>query len=73
MGQNAPTPQGRDSGTVHCDRNSDDPIYKIALKLQIRQTKSTFCGFLLKVLANFERTGQKVPRVSIITAAGNFD
>ena len=70
MGQNATAPQGRNSGTVHCDRNSDAPSYKTALKLQICQNKSTFRGFLLKIFPKFERPGQKAPRVSIITAAG---
>ena len=32
--------------------------------------KSTFGGFLLNIFSKFERTGQKAPRVSIITAAG---
>ena len=31
--------------------------------------KSTFGGFLLKIFPKFKRTGQKAPRVSIITAA----
>ena len=70
MGQNATTPHGRNSGTVHCDTNSDAPNYKKALKLQICQKKSTFGGFLLKIFSKIERTGQKAPRVSIITAAG---
>ena len=70
MGQNAPTPQDKNCGTVHCDRNSDAPGYKTALKLQIYPKKSTFGGFLLKIFPKFERTGQKVPHVSIITAAG---
>ena len=63
-------PKGRNSGTVHCDRNSDAPSYNTALKLQICQKKSAFGGFLLKIFPKFERTGQKAPRVSIITAAG---
>jgi hypothetical protein len=63
MGQNATNPQGRNSGTVHRDRNSDAPSYKTALKLQICQKKSTFGGFLLKIFPKFERTGQKAPRV----------
>ena len=60
MGQNAPTPQDKNCGTVHCDRNSDAPSYKTALKLQIfPKKKSTFGGFLLKTFRKFERTGEK--------------
>ena len=33
--------------------------------------KSTFGGFLLKIFPRFDRTGQKAPRVTIITAAGS--
>ena len=40
------------------------------LKLQICPKKSTFGGFLLKIFSKLERTGQKVPGLSIITDAG---
>ena len=70
MGQNAPTPRDKNWGTVHCDRNSDAPSYKTAPRLQICPKKSTFGGFPMKIFPKFERTGQKVPRVGIVTAAG---
>ena len=32
-GPKCPNPQGKNCGTVHCDRNSDAPSHKAALKL----------------------------------------
>ena len=65
MGQNATTPQSRNSGTVHCDRNCDAPSYKTALKLQICKKKSTFGGFLLKIGVSRDRQTWK--RVLILS------
>ena len=68
MGQNATTPQGRNSGTVISDSNLDARCYKETLKLQICQKKSTFVGLMLKISRKFERTG-----LGGLKAVGGFE